>query len=147
MVAYIKGDLLSSKATVIVHGCNAQKKMNSGVAKAVREKWPEVYKRYMETEYLKLGCVQVVRVGGQYIVNAITQDQYGYDGNKYVSYDAIDSCMSKLAKLFPESSAMIAMPKIGAGLGGGNWQVIETIINQHLKDRALVYVLDMDEGE
>lgn len=26
------------------------------------------------------------------------------------------------------------MPKIGAGLGGGNWEVIEAIINHRLKD-------------
>jgi O-acetyl-ADP-ribose deacetylase (regulator of RNase III) len=28
----------------------------------------------------------------------------------------------------------VAMPMIGAGLGGGNWKVIEAIINHRLKD-------------
>lgn len=40
------GDLLSSKG-IIVHGVNSQGVMGSGVAKQIKDKWPEAYGSYM----------------------------------------------------------------------------------------------------
>ena len=49
MTAYniIDGNLLDSDATVICHQVNCQGKMNSGVAKAIRNKYPRVYEEYV----------------------------------------------------------------------------------------------------
>ena len=38
----INGDVLSTTCIYIAHQCNAMGKMNSGVAKQIREKYPEV---------------------------------------------------------------------------------------------------------
>ena len=46
------GDLLSVNRGIIVHGCNCQGVMGSGVALAIREKWPAVYEAYID-EYLE----------------------------------------------------------------------------------------------
>lgn len=146
MITYIKGDLLSTPDRVIVHGCNAQGVMGSGVAKAIREKYPKAFEDYKricgnwhhqkypvpESEYM--GFVQsVVQPDGRIICNAITQRNYGKDGNKYVSYDAIDKAMQILGacRNVPVYQN-ISMPKIGAGLGGGDWGVIEAIIKHRL---------------
>ena len=40
MVTVVKGDLLDAKETIIAHQVNCQKRMNSGVAKAIRENIP-----------------------------------------------------------------------------------------------------------
>ena len=42
------GDITNSKANYICHQVNCQGAMNSGVAKAIREKWPRVYKAYSD---------------------------------------------------------------------------------------------------
>ena len=40
MVTVVKGNLLDAKETIIAHQVNCQRKMNSGVAKAIKEKYP-----------------------------------------------------------------------------------------------------------
>ena len=48
MVHEIKGNLLDTNCQYICHQVNCQGKMNSGVAKAIRDKWPEVYIQYLK---------------------------------------------------------------------------------------------------
>lgn len=145
-IEYIKGDLLSTDCKTILHGCNAQGVMGSGVAKIIRETYPKAYTVYREKynrEGLRLGdCIRVLD-GNKLIVNAITQQYYGRDGSKYVSYDAIDEVMKEInAMHYIYGIKEIAMPQIGAGLGGGDWQVIEAIIESRLTlVQPKVYVL------
>lgn len=155
-IEYIKGDLFSTKIRTIVHGCNAQGVMGSGVAKIIREKYPKAYERYRKEfelyNHLKLGDTIAVPCGDRVndptnykvIVNAITQDFYGRDGSRYVSYDAVSDCMNKINR-FSEVYGIeeVAMPQIGAGLGGGEWNVIEAIIESELKNvKPYVYILE-----
>lgn len=155
-IEYIKGDLFQTPIKVIVHGCNAQGVMGSGVAKIIREKYPKAYERYRyqfeERGGLKLGDVIAVSCGDRIndpdnykiIVNAITQDMYGRDGKRYVSYDAVAESMSKINRFFEiYGISAVAMPQIGAGLGGGDWNVIAAIIESELKSvKPTVYVLE-----
>lgn len=134
---YLKGDLLSvvKSNNIIVHGCNSRGVMGSGVAKAVREKYPDCFKKYVEDlSYGKkrLGEVswyQVVPSETIFIGNAITQSDYGRDSSlRYVSYDAIDTCFSDIFHVAKKYGMNVNIPKIGAGLGGGDWSIIEKII-------------------
>ena len=49
MISVVKGNLLNASEDIIAHQVNCQKKMNSGVAKAIREEWPNVFDRYCQT--------------------------------------------------------------------------------------------------
>jgi O-acetyl-ADP-ribose deacetylase (regulator of RNase III) len=155
-IEYVKGDLFSTKITTIVHGCNAQGVMGSGVAKIIREKYPKAYdryrKQYEQYNNLALGHVIAVPCGNRQddpdnfkiIVNAITQEFYGRDGIRYVSYDAVAESFEKINR-FSEVYGIteIAMPQIGAGLGGGDWKVISAIIESELKSiKPYVYILE-----
>lgn len=155
-IEYVKGDLFSTNIKTIVHGCNAQGVMGSGVAKIIKERYPKAYQRY-RNEYeqfhrLQLGHVIPVPCGDRIndphnykiIVNAITQDFYGRDGSRYVSYDAVAECMSTINKFFEVYGIdEVAMPQIGAGLGGGDWNVLSAIIESELKNvRPVVYILE-----
>ena len=145
MITEIKGDLFTTGAQVILHGCNCQGKMGSGVAKAVREKYPVVFDEYEElhrTRGLKLGSILPVKVGkDKWVVNCMTQKFYGYDGKQYVSYDAVWECLHRVASM-ASKEYKIAMPKIGCGLAGGDWEVVRKIVEDELKDfEVLVYSL------
>ncbi len=154
-IEYIQGDLFTTKIEVIVHGCNAQGVMGSGVAKTIREKYPKAYDRYRKehelNKGLKLGEIIAVPCGDRVndrenykvIINAITQDFYGRDGQRYVSYDAVADAMERINRMSDiYGITEIAMPQIGAGLGGGDWNVIESIIESELKTvRPVVYQL------
>lgn len=152
-ILYLKGDLLKSDESVIAHGCNAQGVMRSGIAKSIREMYPQVYldylNAYIEQDHsLSLG--QVIRTDtvrkvsdrtGAVItvLSAITQEFYGRDKNVvYVSYEAIERAVINMNEL---GFLRIAMPLIGAGLANGDWEIISKVIEKTSTFRPVVYIL------
>lgn len=130
-IHYFTGDILLSNEKIIVHGCNCKGSMGAGIAKSIASKYPEVYNAYLtlhKTEGLKLGTAQYVYTPERIIINAMTQNNYGK--GRQVSYDAIEQCMITINKDFSGIEEAISMPKIGAGRGGGNWNIIEKIIEE-----------------
>lgn len=137
---------LLAQGGVIVHGCNAQGAMGSGVALVVKTKWPDVYTDYkqMHKDYgLETGdVVYTVAEDNLYIANAITQEYYRGCRKAplldvYVDYKAIADCFRDIVDFLdekPDLTRNIHMPMIGAGLAGGNWNTIEEIILETLKD-------------
>lgn len=133
-------NLLDVKTGLIVHGCNAQGVMGSGVAKQLRDKYPDIYTEYVtHLEYLKLeqypllGVVSFVAIPGMpdlIVANAITQEFYGRDpGTQYVSYEAIFVAMATCLAFARNKDIDIHIPfMIGAGLGGGDLATIKSII-------------------
>lgn len=133
-IKLIKGDLFSTKCDIIAHGVNGQGVMGSGVAKIVKEKYPQAYLDYT-TKHRKsgwfLGQVQLVHVGEnpRFIANCCTQQDYGRDvDQRYVSYDAVLQCLDGLLNFAEREGYSVAMPKIGAGLANGDWNIIFAII-------------------
>jgi len=135
------GDITTCKSGIIVHGCNAQGVMGSGVAAAIRMKWPEAYESYREAfdwnepSNIKLGLCDVCEINEElHVVNAITQEFYGGDKyTQYVSYDAVHQAFQNINKwvvTLDTSLHHVHFPKIGAGLGGGNWNIIKSIIDE-----------------
>lgn len=125
---------------VLIHGANCQSTMASGVAKAIVDRWPQVLVKDKEyAKVPKLGGYSLSIEEEGWIVNAYTQEFYGYDGQRYVSYDAIDKAFALIANDLPDHWRII-YPKIGSERGGGSWEIISSIINHHLKDfdRTLV---------
>lgn len=141
MLVYKKGDVTGAHEDIIAHGCNAQGVMGSGVAKAIRDKWPgayEAYRKEYEERGLSLGEVIIFQAPDATIANCITQEFYGKDGKVYVDYDAVHKCMAALRKYCQDQNlTTVAMPKIGAGLGGGDWVRIEGLIKYEFEDTGI----------
>lgn len=145
-IQYIDGDMFKSDINYLAHGCNAQGVMGSGVAAIVRRDFTQAYDEYVARHKIKpweLGEVQFVPSNGKVIINAITQKFFGRDGYRYVSYDAVAEAMYEInARLKDHENPRLGMPKIGAGLGGGDWNVIASIIESELKDvQPTVFIL------
>jgi hypothetical protein len=77
-------------------------------------------------------------------VNMIAQTGYGKgnlqlhrgaepDATPPIRYDALEACLSKVSQAAAHFGAEVFAPKIGSGLAGGNWTVIEEMINRVLK--------------
>ena len=165
MIHEVKGSLLDTACDYICHQVNCMGKMNSGVAKAIREKWPVVfnryeqlceswhawahahyqedYERYAATEML--GKVQIVHIqDNQSVINLFGQGTFGYDGKRYTSYDAFWMGLGEIRKCVPIGKS-IAFPKnIGSCRGGANWNVIKTMIAEALHDYD-VYIYELEE--
>ena len=144
----IQGDLLElaleGEFDVIVHGANCQCTMGAGIAKAIKETFPEAFESDRATKKgsrAKLGTISFARVARHgrelVVVNAYTQFHYRGAGVR-VDYDAIRSALKEVKRHF--SGKRIAYPRIGAGLGGGDWSIISRILDEELtgEDHTLV---------
>lgn len=145
----IRGDLLSATEGYIVHGCNCQGVMGSGVALAIKNKYPIAYleyKRFCNAYGTNpsdlLGRINSVKVSENLkVLNAFTQERYGRDGTLYASYQAIDEVFHKLSCNIAQE-VPIHMPKIGCGLGGAKWDTIYSMLKHSLANHNVtVYEL------
>lgn len=139
----IYGDLinlaLQGKFDVIIHGCNCFHTMGAGIARQIKQIFPDAYKIDLETPYgdkEKLGKFSYVKCGKITVVNLYSQ--FDFRGEHNVNYDAIRRGFDVIQNLF--SGKRIGYPKIGAGLAGGDWKIIAPIIDKELEgeDHTLV---------
>jgi O-acetyl-ADP-ribose deacetylase (regulator of RNase III) len=143
MIIEIKGDITESDCEVIAHGVNCQNVMGSGVAKALFDKWPKVKENYhnqIDVDYMLgildepfqlLGTMQVVSVEkDKYVLNCFTQLHYGASGDLFLSYDALIQSLERAYRFCRALEVNeIALPKIGCGLAGGDWNIVTAILN------------------
>ena len=151
MIHYVIGDLLKSDCKFICHQVNCQKRMGSGIAKQIRKKWQAVYDMYMKvSEPNQLGHIQRVyiqdsTVGIRCVVNMFAQESFGYDGRRYTSYDAFWSCLGEIKDQIQKGNKIGFPDHIGCGLGGANWEVIRTMIEEVLGEDYEVYIYKLEE--
>ena len=134
MIEYIKGDLFAAGERVIAHGCNCQGVMGAGVARIVRTEFENVYDYYKEAcnmGWFYPGVVMPVDSwnGNQktLIYNLATQDQPGANARYLFVERAMQNMLMSMNK---RRLSRVAMPKIGCGIGGLDWEVVEDIIKQ-----------------
>ena len=146
------GDMLAATEGILVHGCNCQGIMGSGIARLVREKWPDVHQAYRNRHIqsgLQLG--EVIFVGSSQapavitqkylhavtaqlptsliVANAMTQFTCGSDKNMvYVDYDAVFAAFARINLLARDSGLTVNFPLIGCGLGNGQWKEVASAI-------------------
>lgn len=137
MLKRIKGDLLAlaerGKFDMIVHGCNCKNTMGSGIAKQIKDKYPEAYRadtKYSENvlSYEKLGNFSRARVGSFSIINAYTQHEYLPRGQDHFEYASFAVILQKLAHYWGNYD--FGFPYIGMGLAGGDPDRIISILEE-----------------
>lgn len=165
MIHYLKGNLLKSHCQYLCHQVNCLGKMNSGIAKAIREKWPMVYEKYDEecdswhawacahfdkepanrAVEVMLGMAQLVPISEtQTVINLFGQGSYGYDGRRYTSYDAFWMCLGQIKQTVPKGSSIGFPDHIGCCRGGANWNVIKTMIEEVLGNDYDIYIYELE---
>ncbi len=147
MLTFVKGDLFSSDADIIAHGVNCRGAFGSGIAGIVAKLYPRARRLYIhkyKAKGWKLGDVQfVAQNDGKCIANCATQLDFGYMKVCNANYPAIRACMESVKDFAKGKKATIALPKIGAGLAGGDWSIIKVILEEVFSDYdATVYYLD-----
>lgn len=147
----ISEDLTTSHLVHIAHGCNAQGKMGSGVAKAVRAKWPKAYSEYETTiKYYggksQLGKDLYVIFEDRVIHNLITQEYYGRDGSKFARYIDVVKALEDMVKTF-SNAKQFAVSRLGCSLGGLKWEIVKELmleIEERYGIEFWVYHIDVD---
>lgn len=123
---------------VAAHGCNCFCAFGKGIALSIKNAFPEAYKADCATtkgDRGKLGSIVPVQVGPEsWIINAYTQYDYWSQGPR-ADYDAIRNAMLSIRDFMLEHGYdTLTIPKIGAGLAGGDWNRIEGIIKECFGD-------------
>lgn len=148
----VKGDLLSmarnGEFDIIVHGCNCFCTMGSGIARQVKSMFPEAYRADQCTKSgaRKVGTFTWAHTTNALpfiIVNAYTQYSYGGGIDRF-EYDGFRRILKQL-RLFAPDDARIGFPQIGAGLGGGDWERIRSMIREELEGLNVTVVI-YDQG-
>lgn len=149
MIHTIKGDLFSTNADVICHQVNCQGVMGSGVAKQVKEKYPEAYENYknicryfsnLNKKEKLLGYPQLTKIHNadeKYIVNMFCQLNYGSDGKRYTNYEAVYNALEKLNNIFASRFTFAFPYHFGCDRGGANWDIILKMMEVVFKDREI----------
>ncbi len=130
---YIEKDITTVQApAIIAHGVNCQNAMGSGVARAIYMKWPVVKAEYHAVFrskhpmfHVSVGDVQFVEVEPTLVVaNCFTQNKYGRDGKRYANPEALEKALWQVQDhaTFVLGIKKIHIPRIGAGLGGLDWE-------------------------
>lgn len=147
MIQIRNGDLIHADEPILCHQVNCQNRMGSGVAKAIADRWPVVKMQYHDfccgkTPEFLLGSVQLVEISGiKTVANIFGQLRFGYDGQCYTDYAALDRAFSALAQ---RTAAPLAFPyRFGCGLAGGDWDTVYALMEKHFPDRSVtLYRLD-----
>lgn len=155
MLSYRKGDLIERVTEgTIMHSCNSHGIMGAGFAKQLKEVYPKNYELYKEwcdswcddrTGNI-LGNAIITKENNEKlcIINAVTQQDFATPLNpRATSYDAVDNVFRKIYNTENPIFDHINMPRIGSGLGGGNWNIILEIILSHLPDDKRITVWDL----
>ncbi len=140
----IIGDILTPNIghdTVIVcHQVNCRGVMGAGLAKQVKNAFPEVYSAYqLMCQYIDdskslLGKVQFCDTSaksGFIVANIFGQDRYGRD-QQYTDYAALATAFRTISRAYPDYTVRIPY-RMGCGLAGGNWKVVSQIIYDELE--------------
>lgn len=155
MLKFVKGDMLKPtvREEAIAHGCNLIGSMGAGIAKDIAEMYPpDMLEDYRElcSEHFRLlgGKVQAVFYAEKYnlpaLFNMFTQDTVWNDehGNPPAKYEWIESALIRVVELCKEEMIKsVAMPRIGAGLGGLEWQKVKEIMIKTLSNQDIEFVV------
>jgi len=131
MVTYIEfGNIFNLQGiSNYAHGCNCAGAMGKGIALQFKNKFPKMYieyKRLCKEELFSLGDIYTYDYGNGTVFNLGSQKTW----KTKADINAIESSLIKMLSYAQQNNILkIALPKIGAGLGGLNWNDVKSLIN------------------
>lgn len=163
-INYVKGDatlpkIIEGKRSVIVHCVNTLGAWGAGFVVPLGKRYPQTreYYRNLLSSYKGnrselLGTINLVSDVAEDIdvANLFGQERIYpimKDGKKIIplNYDALQKGFSEIVSIYKtlDYSFTIHMPRIGCGLAGGDWNIVEQIIKDEFISKDIeVYVYD-----
>lgn len=152
-IQYITGDATDPKPqqnelSIIVHICNDIGAWGAGFVLALSKRWDLPESEYRSNKPYILGNIQLIPVESNIIVCNLI-GQHGIYKGKYklppIRYEAVRDGLTNLANKIKQlehtNNITVHMPRIGCGLAGGNWAIVEDIIIKTLINNKIpVYV-------
>ncbi|MEQ8471904.1 MAG: macro domain-containing protein [Marinoscillum sp.] len=137
MIRYLTGNILDSEAEALVNTVNTVGVMGKGIALQFKKVYPNNFKAYSQAckdEQIDIGKLFVtkdrsVSTGEKYIINFPTKKNW----RKPSEYEYIEKGLKDLLNVIDSYNIKsIAIPPLGAGNGGLEWQKVKNIISKYL---------------
>ncbi len=134
----VKGDLLRQETDAIVNTVNCMGVMGKGIALQFKRKWPEnfkVYEKACRSGLVKTGKMFVHDLGAlhngkpEFIINFPTKNHWREKSKLSYIEEGLDDLIKVIRELKIKS---IAIPPLGCGNGGLDWDVVKKIIEESL---------------
>jgi O-acetyl-ADP-ribose deacetylase (regulator of RNase III) len=155
---FCKPDLVQGfDVHVMAHCVNCLGTMGAGAALAVARTYPRAYEEYgklfkpgqtMATSRY-LGTCQLVEVGPKLFVANLFGQLFIKNANtgQPLIYEALGNALKELSRLLQNVEAMVHVPRIGCGLAGGSWGIVEPLLLAYLTDHGQVVRVYDQPGE
>ena len=149
-IKYVVGNVLYPEGDgpkFIIHICNDEHGWWRGFVRALSEKWVEPERAY-RAHPCELGMCELVPVENDIsVVNMIAQ--HGTSSRNDIPpirYDVLESCLEFVRDAAILRGASVHAPRIGAGLAGGKWHLIEQLLLAKLVEEGVsVTIYDLPD--
>jgi O-acetyl-ADP-ribose deacetylase (regulator of RNase III) len=139
MIHEVSGDILLSKASVIAHGVAPNDDHATGLAHALREYAPAMYKdfrHYCKTQHPKSGTLWAwAGADGRRIVALFTQEGAYHAGEHAgkASVSNVNHALQALRQFIErEQVKSVALPRLATSAGGLKWPDVQPAIEKQL---------------
>ena len=138
MITYQTGNILHDQADAIINTVNTVGVMGKGLALQFKKAFPDnfnVYKKACDDKLLITGKVLPVSLSSisapYYIINFPTKAHWKADSKLEYIEQGLESLKAEVRRLGLKS---VAIPPLGSGLGGLQWQVVEQLITDSVAE-------------
>jgi O-acetyl-ADP-ribose deacetylase (regulator of RNase III) len=158
-IKYIRGDATAprgsdQKLLLQIVNDDAITWGGGGFALAVKRRWPSAQREF--TSYvtsnkrsLRLGNVITCKAEEDLtLVSIVAQHGYGPSPIPRIRYGVLKDALDNVSQLAKTQNASVHMPRLGTGLAGGAWSVVEEIVSDSLiQSGVTVTVYDPPQGK
>lgn len=135
MIRYIHGDIFESGASLLINPVNCVGVSGAGLALKFRQKYPENFRSYRAwcdggRSYPGTIYISKIQPDGKIIGNMTTKKHWREKSN---ILDIIAGLAALRAFFIVYPGVSCALPKVGCGLGGLDWQEVRKAVD-HLFD-------------
>ncbi len=137
MIKYTKGNIIQADVEALVNTVNTVGVMGKGIALAFKKAFPnnfKIYRQLCEDEKFDIGDLLITntdQIRPKFIINFPTKKHW----RSRSKIEFIKIGMKKLVREIKEKQIKsIAIPPLGCGNGGLNWNEVKTIILRELEE-------------
>lgn len=134
MISFVKGDLFQAPAQVLTNAVNCEGVMGAGIALRFKKQFPKMFADYAarcKIGELKIGKPYLYEDDSVQILNFPTKR----DWRSPSQLADVEAGLKYLSEHYADMGIYsLAMPALGCGLGGLEWEEVKALISKYLSD-------------